>query len=76
MSPRLPRLTGAELLRALERDGWRERRRRGSHVILAHPTKRGRPVVPLHAGQVVAVGTLRTILDAAGLDGEALRRLL
>lgn len=76
MSPRLPRVTAAELLRALERDGWRETRRRGSHVMMAHPTKPGLAVVPLHAGRIVAVGTLRTILDAAGLSADDLRRLL
>ena len=76
MSPREPRVTASELVRALERDGWREIRRRGSHVILAHPTKPGRAVVPWHAGQMIALGTLRVILKAAGLDDEDLRRLL
>lgn len=76
MTPKMPRVTGTEVLRALEWIGWRELRRRGSHVILAHPDKPGRPVVPLHAGQILPLGTLRSILDAADLDGDELRKLL
>ncbi len=76
MNPRLPRVTGAELVRALQRDGWHELRRRGSHSILAHPTKAGHVVVPVHAGQVVKLGTLAGILRDAGLAADDLRRLL
>ncbi len=32
MSPKLPRITAAELLRALRRDGWYEHHQVGSHV--------------------------------------------
>jgi predicted RNA binding protein YcfA (HicA-like mRNA interferase family) len=76
VSLKLPRVTGPEVVRALKRAGWCELRQRGSQVILAHPDKPGRPVVPIHAGQVLPLGTLRTILDAAGVDAEELRRLL
>ncbi|MDY4697809.1 MAG: type II toxin-antitoxin system HicA family toxin, partial [Selenomonas montiformis] len=37
-----------ELLKILEDDGWRVDRIRGSHHILKHPTKPGRPVIPMH----------------------------
>ncbi len=76
MSPRLPRPTGAELLGALQRDGWRELRRRGSHVILAHPDRADHVVVPLHGGRAVKPGTLAGILRDAGLRADDLRRLL
>ena len=76
MSPKLPLVTGAQLARALERDGWRRVRQRGSHVIMRHDGKPGRVAVPVHAGQDVPIGTLRTILDGAGLDADDLRRLL
>ena len=76
MSPRLPRVTGAELVRALHRDGWRELRRRGSHAVLIHPTKPGRPVVPIHVGETLPLGTLADILKDCGLTGDDLRRLL
>ena len=34
MSPRLPRITAVEVMRALKRDGWKQVRRCGSHIIL------------------------------------------
>ena len=76
MSPRLPRITGAELVRALERAGWRELRRRGSHVVLSHPTKKKRPVVPVHAGATLPLGTLSGILKDCELTPDELRELL
>ena len=76
MSPRLPRLTADELLRALRRDGWEILRQRGSHAILTHPTKPGHPVVAIHAGPAVPPGTLATILKQCGLTVDELRKLL
>jgi len=73
--PRLPRITARELLRILERDGWYTARQSGSHVILHHPTKRGRVVVPVHHGKPLRLGTLAQILDDAGLRIEAFGRL-
>ena len=76
MSPKLPRITASELLRALQRDGWREDRQSGSHLVLKHPTKPGRVVVARHAGTIVKPKTLSSMLDEAGLTAEALRDLL
>ncbi|MBI2908924.1 MAG: type II toxin-antitoxin system HicA family toxin [Chloroflexi bacterium] len=76
MSPRLPRITGAELFRALKRDGWYESRQSGSHVILRHPNKAGHVTIPLHAGRIIPPGLLSSILDDAGLSVDDLRRLL
>jgi predicted RNA binding protein YcfA (HicA-like mRNA interferase family) len=74
--PRAPRLTADTLLRALRRDGWTEVRRRGSHAVLAHPTKQGRPVVPVHSGETLPPGTLAAILKDCELSIDQLRRLL
>jgi predicted RNA binding protein YcfA (HicA-like mRNA interferase family) len=76
MSPQLPRITAAELLRVLRRDGWQQIRQSGSHVILVHPTKRGRVTVPKHASTTLKLKTLSTILDQAGLTIDELRELL
>lgn len=76
MSPRLPRVTGAELVRALERDGWRELRRRGSHAIMGHPTEPGRAVVPIHGGAILPPGIVARVLSDVGLSPDDLRRLL
>ena len=62
--PELPNLSGAEVVRALERLGFVAVRQRGSHVML----RRGSTgcVVPLH--REVKRGTLGGILRQAGID--------
>ena len=64
--PKLPHLSGAEVIRALERLGFRQLRQKGSHVIL----RRGSMgcVVPLH--REVKVGTLSGVLRQAGVSAE------
>ena len=76
MSPRLPRITAAELVKALKRDGWQLVRQRGSHVILKHPTKQGRVTVPMHSTEIVRLKTLDSILEQAELTIEDLNGLL
>ncbi|MFW0860581.1 MAG: type II toxin-antitoxin system HicA family toxin [Dethiobacter sp.] len=57
-----------EILKLLDKDGWREieNRNRGSHIQLKHPTKKGRVTVPTHSGDIPP-GTLNSILRQAGL---------
>ena len=77
--PRLPVVTGAELVRALERAGFVVVRSRGSHVQVRRVDPDGEVrtfPVPVHAGQPVKRGTLHGILRKAGLQPEDLRGLL
>ncbi len=68
--PRLPRVSGTEAVRALERLGFVQVRQRGSHVVLkrAHAEGISGCVIPLHAE--LAIGTLRSILKQAGIAVE------
>ena len=61
--PKFPVLSGAEIIRLLERMGFVQVRQRGSHVVL----RRGKAgcVVPLH--KEVKSGTLAGILRQAGV---------
>ncbi|MBE0613473.1 MAG: type II toxin-antitoxin system HicA family toxin [Burkholderiales bacterium] len=59
--PRLPRTTGAAIVKALERLGFAKVRQSGSHVIMRRGTKGC--VVPMHSE--VKVGTLAGILRQA-----------
>lgn len=61
--PKLPVLSGAEVIKALERLGFEQLRQRGSHVVL----RRGNlgTVVPLH--KELKTGTLAGILRQAGV---------
>jgi predicted RNA binding protein YcfA (HicA-like mRNA interferase family) len=68
--PKLPRISGKEIIRALERLGFVKVRQRGSHVIMAKFTEAGKTgcAVPLH--KIVAVGTLSGILKQAKVSHE------
>lgn len=68
--PKLPRVSGAEAIRALEKLGFVQVRQRGSHVVLKKPYPSGAIgcVVPLHPE--LATGTLRGILKQASVTQE------
>lgn len=68
--PKLPRVSGQEVIRALERPGFVQIQQRGSHVILKRQTPTGEAgcVVPLH--REVAIGTLAGILKQAQVTPE------
>jgi predicted RNA binding protein YcfA (HicA-like mRNA interferase family) len=68
-------VTGAELVRALERAGFAITRQRGSHAILKHPDGRG-TVVPLHAGETLGPGIMLKIAHDVGMTREQLIDLL
>lgn len=74
--PPLPRVTGRELIRALGKLGWEVVTQRGSHAHLKHPARGGRVTVPLHAGETIGPGLLRSILNQAGVTADELRRVL
>ena len=74
MSQRLPVVSGAQLVRALDRLGWRVARQRGSHVRLKHPDRAIAVTVPLH--RELKRGTLSGILADAGISSDALREAL
>ncbi|MCK9356628.1 MAG: type II toxin-antitoxin system HicA family toxin [Dehalococcoidia bacterium] len=72
---RLPRVSGTDVVRALERDGFSVVRRKGSHAFLRHADGRT-TVVPLHSGETIGPGLLSKILRDAALDQERFERLL
>jgi predicted RNA binding protein YcfA (HicA-like mRNA interferase family) len=72
---RLPAVTGAEVVRALERAGFEIVRRRGSHVVLRHRDGRA-TVVPVHRGQTLGPGMLLKIARDIEVTREELRQLL
>jgi predicted RNA binding protein YcfA (HicA-like mRNA interferase family) len=56
-----------EVIRLLERDGWRHIRTTGSHRQFQHPIKPGTVTVAGNLGFDMPIGTLRSILKRAGL---------
>jgi predicted RNA binding protein YcfA (HicA-like mRNA interferase family) len=59
-------LSGRQVRKALEGAGFSFQRQRGSHMILRRVDPPARVVVPDH--KAVRVGTLRHILNEAGLN--------
>ena len=64
--PKLPRVSGAETVRALERLGFSRLRQSGSHVILRR--QEHGCVVPMHAE--LKTGTLAGVLRQADVSAE------
>lgn len=57
-----------ELIRLLEKDGWRRVRQRGSHRQFQHAMKPGTVTVSGKLGVDIPPGTLRSALKQAGLN--------
>lgn len=53
-------MKSAAVIKALEADGWRRARQKGSHVQFMHPAKPGYVTVP-HPVKDVKIGTLKSI---------------
>jgi predicted RNA binding protein YcfA (HicA-like mRNA interferase family) len=70
---RLPRLKGKELVRLLEKRGFQLVRTRGSHLFLRHADGRV-TTVPVHAGETIGPGLLRSILRDVELSVDDLVR--
>lgn len=64
--PKLPVLSGAQVVRALERLGFEQKRQRGSHVVM----RKGAAgcVVPMH--KEVKTGTLAGVIRQADLSND------
>ena len=63
--PKLPVVSGAEVVQAFESLGWEVVRRRSSHVILVKDGEMASLSVPDHTE--VAKGTLRSLIRGAGV---------
>ncbi|OGN33015.1 MAG: hypothetical protein A3I39_00800 [Candidatus Yanofskybacteria bacterium RIFCSPLOWO2_02_FULL_47_9b] len=61
--PKVPALTGRQVVKALKRIGFVEDRHRGSHVMMYHPIHGGRAVVPVHAGKTIKKSLLLSIVE-------------
>ena len=69
------RVTGAELIAALERIGFRVLRVKGSHHFLRHEDGRS-TVVPVHSGETIGPGLLHRILRDCQLTADQIAKLL
>ena len=73
--PKLPKLSGHEVIKALSKTGFLPRRQKGSHVILIKENdEKVGCTVPLH--KELKIGTLKGILEQAKLTEEEFLELL
>jgi predicted RNA binding protein YcfA (HicA-like mRNA interferase family) len=59
-------MKSTDVIKALERDGWRKVAQKGSHIQLKHPSKPGRVTVP-HPRRDLPIGTVKSIERQSGL---------
>ncbi len=71
---KLPRLSGRECVKALEKVGFYLKRQEGSHMILRRDDPFGQLVVPDH--KELDRGTLRAIIRQSGLGVDEFMKLL
>lgn len=57
----------SEILRMIQKDGWKLVATRGSHRQFKHASKPGRVTVPGKPSDDLAVGTQNSVLKQAGL---------
>ncbi len=75
MSDRLPRVTAADAIRALERAGFFFSRQTGSHKIYKNREGK-RATVPYHSGKILHPKVLASIIRDANLTVEKFKELL
>lgn len=71
---KLPRISGRECVKALERAGFSQKRQQSSHSILRRDNPFAQVVVPDHTE--LDRGTLRSIIRHAGLSVDEFVRLV
>ena len=72
---RLPRLTGTEVVRALQKADFKIIRQRGSHIYMRHADGRA-TVVPVHKGEDLGSGILSKILRDVELSRQEFLKLV
>lgn len=72
--PLIPSLSAREILIALKRAGFEQKRQNGSHVILEQIYSKKSVVVPKH--NPVKRGTVHSIIQQSGLTVDEFLRLL
>ncbi|MDI6752360.1 MAG: type II toxin-antitoxin system HicA family toxin [bacterium] len=65
---KLPTLSGREICRILEKHGFSEVRRRGSHIVMQRMLPNTTITVPVPDHKEIRIGTLLSIIRQSGLQ--------
>ncbi len=75
--PKLPVLSGKDVVKILSKIGFVHVRTTGSHAILnKHNSEKGKVTIPVPLHRELAKGTLKSIMNQAGLTLDDLLKLL
>ena len=74
--PKLPVVSGKEVIKALSGIGFRHVRTKGSHAILNKELEDGKLTIPVPLHKELAKGTLKSIIKQAELDLDEFVKLL
>lgn len=74
MTDKLPVCSGAEILKALKKAGFKHKSQRGDHVKVRHPRTNRTAIVPLY--DAIAGDLLTSILKQASLSRDEFGKLL
>ena len=75
MTEKLPRITAADAIKALEKAGFFLAYQSGSHKIYKN-TEGKRVTIPYHVGKILHLKVLKSILRDADLTIEAFKKLM
>lgn len=74
--PKLPALSGSDVIKILARIGFQHVRTSGSHAILTKQDEtKGKVTIPVPLHRELAKGTLKSIMNQAGLTLDDLLKL-
>ena len=74
--PKLPVLSGKDVIKVLSKIGYQHVRTSGSHAILNKQTEKGKITIPVPLHKELAKGTLKSIMRQADLSLDDLLKLL
>ena len=73
---KMPVLSGKEIIKILSKLGYQHIRTRGSHMIMIKQTEKGKKMIPVPNHNELAKGTLKAIMNQAGLTLDDLLNLI
>ena len=74
--PKLPVVSGKDVIKILSKIGFEHVRTRGSHAILNKQTEDGKITIPVPLHKELAKGTLKSIMRQADLSLEDFLKLI
>lgn len=74
--PKLPTVSGKDVIKALMKKGFQHIRTRGSHAILTKQTEQSKVTLPVPLHKELAKGTLKSIMNQSSTTLEELLQLI